>query len=41
MRERHYLKTAFVGGQLITGRHNPAIQDSLVMIDEGRIIYKP
>ena len=39
MRERHYLKTAFVGGQLITGRHNPAIQDSLVMIDEGRIIY--
>lgn len=29
MRERHYLKTAFVGGQLITGRHNPAIQGSL------------
>ena len=39
MRKRHYLKTAFVGGQLITGRHRPAIQDSLVIIDRGGIIY--
>ena len=39
MRKRHYLKAAFVGGQLITGRHKAAIQDSLVMIDNGGIIY--
>ena len=39
MRKRHYLKAAFVGGQLITGRHKPAIQDSLVMIDNGGFIY--
>ena len=39
MRKRHYLKAAFVGGQLITGRHKAAIQDSLVMIDHGGIIY--
>ena len=39
MRKRHYLKAAFEGGQLITGRHRPAIQDSLVMIDHGGIIY--
>ena len=39
MRKRHYLKAAFVGGQLITGRHKAAIQDSLVMIDSGGIVY--
>ena len=39
MRKRHYLKTAFVGGQLITGRHKNAIQNSLVMIDRGEILY--
>ena len=39
MRKRHYLKTAFVGGQLITGRHKPAVQDSLVMIENGGFIY--
>ena len=39
MRKRHYIKTAFVGGQLITGRHKAAIQDSLVMIDHGGIVY--
>ena len=39
MRKRHYLKAAFVGGQLITGRHKAAIQESLVMIDHGGIIY--
>jgi len=39
MRKRHYLKTAFVGGQLITGRHKSAIQDSLVMIDRGGFVY--
>ena len=39
MRKRHFLKTAFEGGQLITGRHKDAIQDSLVMIDNGRIMY--
>ena len=39
MRKRHYLKTAFVGGQLITGRHKEAIQDSLVMIERGEFLY--
>ena len=39
MRKRHYLKAAFVGGQLITGRHKAPIQDSLVMIDRGGIVY--
>ena len=39
MRKRHYLKTAFVGAQLITGEDMPAMQDSLVVIDEGRIVY--
>ena len=39
MRKRHYMKAAFVGGQLITGRHKTAIQDSLVMIDHGGIVY--
>ena len=39
MRKKHYIKKAFVGGQLITGRHTKAIQDSLVMIDNGGFIY--
>ena len=39
MRKRHYLKTAFVGGQLITGRHKDPVQDSLVMIDRGEFLY--
>ena len=39
MRKRHFLKTAFVGGRLITGRHKSAIEDSLVMIDQGRFVY--
>ena len=39
MRKKHYLKTAFVGGQLITGRHRPPVQDSLVIIENGGIIY--
>ena len=39
MRKRHYLKTAFVGAQLITGEDMPAVQDSLVVIDEGRIVF--
>ena len=33
------MKTAFIGGQLITGRHKKAIQNSLVMIDRGEILY--
>ena len=39
MRKRHYLKTAFVGGQLITGRNKPAIQDSLVIVENGGFTY--
>jgi len=39
MRQRHYMKTAFVGGQLIIGNGDPAIEDCLVMLDNGRIIY--
>lgn len=39
MRKRHYLKAAFVGGQLITGRHKPAVQDCLVVIENGGIVY--
>ena len=39
MRKRHYLKTAFVGAQLITGRHKPAVQDSLVVVDRGTFVY--
>ena len=39
MRKKHYLKTAFVGGQLITGRHRPPVQDWLVIIENGGIIY--
>lgn len=34
MRKRHYLKAAFVGGQLITGEHEPAITDSVVVIED-------
>lgn len=39
MRKRHYMKAAFVGGQLITGRHKPAVQDCLVVIENGGIVY--
>jgi imidazolonepropionase-like amidohydrolase len=33
------MKAAFVGGQLITGRHKPALQDSLVVIENGGFVY--
>lgn len=39
MRKRHYLKAAFVGGQVITGRHKPAIQDGLVIVENGGFTY--
>ena len=39
MRKRKYLKAAFVGAQLITGEHEPAIEDSVVVIEDGKILY--
>ena len=39
MRKIDYLKKAFVGGQLITKKKKKAIQNSLVMIDHGEILY--
>lgn len=39
MRKKNYLKAAFTGGQLITGEKEPAIQDCLVIVDEGKIVF--
>lgn len=39
MRKRRYLKAAFAGGQLITGENEPAIKDSVVVIEDGKIVY--
>ena len=39
MRKRNYLKAAFVGGQLITGADKTAVQDCLVVIEEGKIVF--
>jgi len=39
MRKRHYLKAAFVGGKLITGEHEQAIEDSIVVMEDGKFVY--
>ena len=39
MVKRDYKKMAFIGGQLITGTGEDAIQDSVVLVDNGKIVY--
>ncbi len=39
MIRRDYKKWAFVGGQLIKGNGDDPIQDSVVIVDSGRIVY--
>lgn len=37
--KRKYEKIAFVGGLLIDGTGAPAVKNSLVLVDEGKIVY--